>query len=329
MRDTFTWQQGSETKKEIDACIRWLSSLRMEDVKTVQNTQEYRDFLKSMENLHHVHNKSITFQSQNQDQKDEISDLNDLFARQCASFLQYGAADDLVLRVLEFLDCQSLVRLQRTCWRFRDLALRSAQRRTRSIAVQRQLIDVMQLLRAQEQLEGICTQPSNCHVRVPTLLLSRRVEVSNCGDPEYNGVYFCTGCNGNGFVFSKPRFPEQRVERQQTPGYGAVYDSTHVESEVAQSGQLLRCMIAKRFSNETLLWYCSKESVARQSQSMAVAGEVVQIFSFWSKLLVIGDASPDVCRYASQSSILERHQEGWQSLGTTRATQPPTVELFD
>jgi hypothetical protein len=26
---------------------------------------------------------------------------------------------------------------------------------------------------------------------------------------------------------------------------------------------------------------------------------------------------------------LERHQEGWQSLGTTRATQPPTVELFD
>lgn len=60
-------------------------------------------------------------------------------------------------------------------------------------------------------------------------------------------------------------------------------------------------------------------------------GEISQRFSFWAKLMVIGDASPDVCRYPSQTSILTRHSnaDGWQNLSTTRSIQPPVVELLD
>jgi len=58
---------------------------------------------------------------------------------------------------------------------------------------------------------------------------------------------------------------------------------------------------------------------------------VRQTFSFWSKLMVIGDASPNICRYPSQTSILQRHDDtgGWQNLSTTRTVQPPVVELLD
>ena len=63
------------------------------------------------------------------------------------------------------------------------------------------------------------------------------------------------------------------------------------------------------------------------------AGELEedQVFSFWVKLLVTGEASPDICRYPSQSSILGRdnRNEGWQSLSTTHDLEPPIVELMD
>ena len=235
------------------------------------------------------------------------------------NFLQHLTADDVILRVFEFLECQSLIRTAMTCSRFRQLANRSASQRTYGVANARQLNNVMQLLRAKEQIDGVGTGIHDSHVRVPILLLSRRVLVTDAGDPEYNGVYFCTGSNGNGFVFTKPRYPEQRVrtteagvryvQRPGTPAFdgagavpavngpeaaGGVVDGflppvnpvqrqfqqqRHVmgagvgnnpaqraavaaadaapaarfESEVAQPGQLLRCIIAKRFSNEVRL----------------------------------------------------------------------------
>jgi hypothetical protein len=134
----------------------------------------------------------------------------------------------------------------------------------------------MKLLRAKEHIDGIGHSLYNCHVRVPMLLLSRRILVTNAGDPEYNGVYFCTSSNGNGFVFTKPRSPEQRRVvsvgtilappppppvpvgegggflpaipfGQATQNIPTVNDDE--ESDI-YSGQLLRCVIAKRFSNE-------------------------------------------------------------------------------
>ena len=56
--------------------------------------------------------------------------------------------------------------------------------------------------------------------------------------------------------------------------------------------------------------------------------EIGQMFSFWAKLLVTGEASPDVCRYPSQTSILSRDGEpAWQSLNVQ--ITPPVVELLD
>lgn len=58
---------------------------------------------------------------------------------------------------------------------------------------------------------------------------------------------------------------------------------------------------------------------------------VEQIFSFWAKLMVNGDAPPEVCRYPSQTSVLCRSNanEGWKSLPATQSVARPIVELLD
>jgi hypothetical protein len=59
-------------------------------------------------------------------------------------------------------------------------------------------------------------------------------------------------------------------------------------------------------------------------------GSVKQMFSFWAKLMVIGEATPDICCYPSQTSILSRTGEhAWQSLSNSRTTTPPIVEIMD
>lgn len=284
------------------------------------------------------------------------------------NFLQHVTADDVILRVFEFLECHSLIRKALTSSRFQQLAYRSATQRTYNVANSRQLNSVMELLRAKEQIDGIGTGMHDSHVRVPILLLNRRVLVTNAGDPEINGIYFCTGSNGNGFVFTKPQLPEQRVRRRNEPilsnelpiivrewrvqranQQDELVNASHhqamnvevapgepipidqgptgrFESEVAQPGQLLRCIIAKRFSNETILWYLSKGVEATEARDGV---QKVEVFSYWAKLMVIEDTSPDICRYPSQSSILARLNEGWQGLYTTGSMRSPTIELLD
>ena len=134
------------------------------------------------------------------------------------SFLQHLAVDDVLLRIFEFIDCSSLIHTGETCDRFRQLTNRSAEQRTHRLVHGRLLRSAMKMLRAQEQIEGIGQREgTGPFVQIPILGLPRRVKVTNSGDPEYNGVYFCTGCNGNGFLFTKPRNPERRVlNRSQT-----------------------------------------------------------------------------------------------------------------
>ena len=58
--------------------------------------------------------------------------------------------------------------------------------------------------------------------------------------------------------------------------------------------------------------------------------EISQIFSFWAKLMVKDEASLDICRYPSLTSILSRNdQPAWQSLSSTITFNPPVVELLD
>lgn len=290
---------------------RWLSSIPRDDIIVLRETPEYHDFLRAFERLGDAHRRVISMNrstvsmdegNQPPGQVPRSFVAPDPFFSFTNNFMQHLTADDVILRVFEFLECHSLIRMALTCSRFRQLAYRSATQRTYDVANSRQLNSVMQLLRAKEQIDGVGNGMNDSHVRVPILLLSRRVLVTNSGDPEMNGVYFCTGSNGNGFVFTKPRFPEQRVQRNsvastdpdssqeqamQAPmqlrreqearipharggdanmGVAAggplpidqVPDS-RFESEVAQPGQLLRCSIAKRFSNEVsqrLGWEC-------------------------------------------------------------------------
>ena len=134
------------------------------------------------------------------------------------SFLQHLAVDDVLLRIFEFIDCSSLVRTGTTCHRFHELTTRSAEQRTQRLADGRLLRSAMKMLRAQEQIEGVGPrEEAGPFVPIPMLGLRRRVKVSGAGDPEYNGIYFCTGSNGNGFLFTKPRSPERRARVPNNP----------------------------------------------------------------------------------------------------------------
>eukprot|EP00934_Nitzschia_sp_Nitz4_P001636 Nitzschia sp. Nitz4//scaffold2_size372955//339088//340345//NITZ4_000473-RA/size372955-snap-gene-0.53-mRNA-1//1//CDS//3329546928//1636//frame0 len=367
-------QASMSLADQLERCGKWLNSIPRDDVLALRETPEYIEFLKAFDRLGDAHRRVISMNGSSMSMDMSVHPgghhfhhlprhrhlgVPDAVPPFPVNSLQQ-ITDDVLLRILEFLESQSLIRMSLTCSRFRQLAYLSASQRTYEVANARQLNSVMQLLRAKEQIDGLGFGMQDSHVRVPILLLSRRVLVTNAGDPEVNGIYFCTGSNGNGFVFTKPRTPECRVKRsydmfagppsplpastipfpREAPTgagdrAGAAMvggqlpvdqsPSSRLESEVAQPGQLLRCIIAKRFSNETILWYLSKEIETPTPTGM----QVTQEFSFWSKLMVIGDASPDICRYPSQSSILARHDEGWQALGRTRGTRPPTVELLD
>jgi len=277
---------------QLERCGRWLSSIPRDDVVILRQTPEYADFLRVFERLGHAHRKVISMNRspssiEAQSNLMLVHSLDHYLEPLSNSILQHLTADDVVLRVFEFLECQSLIRTAMSCSRFRHLARTSAIQRTHDVAHARQLNNVMQLLRAKEQIDGVGNGIHVSHVRVPILLLSRRVVITDAGDPEYNGVYFCTGSNGNGFIFTKPRFPERRVQRSAThaqreaarrmlpafPELGqainrvppadpraaaAAVEGAHAarfESEVAQPGQLLRCIIAKRFSNEVSILY--------------------------------------------------------------------------
>lgn len=334
------------SQDQMEQCGRWLLSVPRQDMGALQQTQEYNDFIQAFERLTSVHQNDVA-RSRNYLSIDEglavdttatgeIYDTSPIEHQQDSnfSFLQHMADDDIMIRTFEFLECQSLVKISMTCSRFRELTHRSAGQRTYDIAQARQLNNVLKLLRAKEQIDGIGTGIQDRHVRVPVLLLGRRVLITDSGDPEYNGVYFCTGSNGNGFIFTKPRFPERRIIRSQgqlriRENIANADQRGRLESEAAHPGQLLRCILAKRFSNETILWYMSKEVLSTENAAGVRAGSVTQTFSYWSKLMVVGEASPDICRYPSQTAILARHNEGWQTLTPTRATRTPTVELLD
>eukprot|EP00984_Skeletonema_dohrnii_P030039 scaffold21143_cov120-Skeletonema_dohrnii-CCMP3373.AAC.2 len=344
----------------LERCGHWLISIPRDDVAQLQNTAEYRDFLAAFDRLGVAHRRTVTetLMKQENDDMMQISKQH--------SFLQHLAVDDVLLRVFEFIDCSSLVRTGTSCHRFRELSTRSAEQRTHRLADGRLLRNPLKMLRAQEQIEGVgVREGTGPFVPIPMLGLRRRVKVSGAGDPEFNGTYFCTGSNGNGFLFTKPRAPERRagmngvvhhamglpeiaameeddggIEDAAIRGGGDDEDDNNVRANEIRDGdlevlfgdepnrsRLLRCVIAKRFSNETILWYMSKE------EQDSTTHEITHRYSYWAKLMVSGDASPDVCRYPSQTSVLSRNGDpAWQTLSNNEPNNepisPPIVELL-
>jgi len=324
----------------LEKCGRWLQSIPRADLVVLRQTSEFDDFLLAYERLVEAHRNLTICRS--------VIDVNHEFN---GSSFQQWIMDDIVLRVFEYLECFSLIQASLTCSRFRDLAIQSATQRTVDTAKSRNLEHIMQLLRAQEEIDGTGNNMiSDRPVRVPILGLRRRVLVTGAGDPDYNGIYHCTGSNGNGFVFTKPISCMTRVSANVrslldiSPELLGEVDAQAAQQrlqdrvlnwddeQVRRSGECLRCIITKRFSNETILWYMSKEieETSFESTTRLPTSQVSQVYSFWATLMSTGEASSDLCQYPSQSSILSRNGDpAWQPLVLNRTIEPPVVELLD
>jgi len=299
-----------------------------DDVLALQQSPEYNEFFHAFERLGHAHRRTII-------ENRTLNDDGETRPRDF-SFLQHSAVDDVVLRVFEFLECAALTRTSITCHRFRELAKRSAEQRTHGFVDTRVLGNSMKMMRAKEQIEGVVPNKGP-FVRVPILGLSRRVLVTEAGDDEYNGIYFCTEMNGNGFIFTKPRQVRSGSAEHNSNGMRNGLVSAERAGGgggggASSPGRVLRCVIAKRFSDQTILWYMSKE--VRISDTSVDRGppqtEQPEEFAYWATLMVIGEATLDVCRYPSQTSILSRNGEpAWQALSRMRSSNPPVVELLE
>jgi hypothetical protein len=225
---------------------------------SIHYTREYRDLISALKRLELVHRQMSPTGSDIKDHDTIHHFSNDI------SFLQYIATDDMIFRIFSFLNCRTIVNTMSTCTRLYDLSIRYATNYTTKMRIRRQLTSPMQLLQAYENILGdelsSSTLPTNTSwlnntpIPIPILLPNKPIRVTQCGDPEYNGMYYCTGCNGNGYVFTKPRYPMQRRSIDQndvaTNQYIDIADCNVPEIP----GQPLRCIIAKRYSNEV----CSK-----------------------------------------------------------------------
>jgi len=159
---------------------------------------------------------------------------------------QFLKADDVLIRIFEFLESKSLIQTSKVCSRFRVVSEQSAKQRTFRLARERQLTNAMQLLRVQEQLNGVAwgggddnvrTGKNMLHVRVPILLLGRVVVVRDAGDPEFNGTYSCTDCSSNGFVFTKPIQQSSRTKRNVSAGEGQDGQQNRTQAGILQERQ--------------------------------------------------------------------------------------------
>jgi hypothetical protein len=219
----------------------------------IRHTREYRDFVQALEQLELVHrNISSSW--------NDSPDATSWNHAPSISFLQYIATDDMIFRIFSFLESVSLLNAGTSCTRFRELANAHALEQSRPLVTRRQISSPMVLLKAYEQVmmgDSAFDNASSTEqipmgvVPIPTLLLPKCIRVRDCGDTDYNGIYYCTGCNGNGYVFTKPRHPiQQRPMVGDTDSTRRNDDWDTAECHGAESGEPLRCIIAKRFSEE-------------------------------------------------------------------------------
>jgi hypothetical protein len=220
---------------ELGQIGEWLLSFTDRDqIELLRYTREFSDFLDAASRLKRA--QRLITQNQN-----DASGAEDCLAYSKSSFLQNILSDEAVSCVLDCLESYSLTQIATTCTRLRDLVYQNAKSRCKQIERERQVTDVIHLLCAKEQMEGLYSNGTAPSVRIPMLLPGRKVLVTEAGDPEYNGVYFCTGCNGNGFVFTKPRYPlATRIARY----------SDREKEPTSCNAPYLNCIFARRFSGQ-------------------------------------------------------------------------------
>jgi hypothetical protein len=227
----------------------WILSLTDQDHELLQYAREYSDFIDAASRLKRARQHIV----QTWNIKNDASRAKDCLVCSKTSFLQNILSDEAVSYVLDYLESISLMRIATTCTRLRNLVYQNAKSRCKGIERERQQTDVIRLLCAKEQIEGFYSNflsnrdgmavptiilPS---VRIPILLPGRKVLVTEAGDSEFNGVYFCTGCNGNGFVFTKPRYPLQTRSARY---------SDRDKEQASCNSRNLNCIFARRFSGQ-------------------------------------------------------------------------------
>jgi len=139
--------------------------------------------------------------------------------------------DDFLHRIMGFLDAFTLARISCCCTRTRTLALRVTNGILDGYGSNQSVprdISVFTVLRSIEQERGLLLENSPL-VKCPFQGLSDRMSVSNATPASLNGVYYCSGIDSNGFLFTR-------------------FDG------------FTRYIFGKRFSESTLLWYLWQET---------------------------------------------------------------------
>lgn len=268
-----------------DDIYLWWQSLSDRDTNPLHHTREYTEFLKAASRLRRAHDQIVSSWRDLEHSAAGLDNATVLSPTVLTSTeespqksfeyqtsWQYGVGDEILLRVLTFLECADLSSVAITCTRFHRLVKKYTNQATSRMQQDHQLSTSLKLYRALEQIRGIAA-PSFCSVPIPTLLLPQRIVVTESGDSDYNGIYFCTGCNANGYVFSKPwsrplSAPKQAPSLRTSPTFingqnprVLVEEEDHSAWDTAESsrtvktGQRLRCVIARRFSHEVCTVY--------------------------------------------------------------------------
>ena len=173
---------------------QWLGSISEHDAELLQLQPEYEEFLTVMRRLEQTH----------------ITMLNSVGTSPTTTgavwmtcppvfLLQHS----LLLRIYDFLECRDLVHSSVVCRRMYRLSHETARIRSRHTTA-RTLPTDLQQVRLHEQWHGRACTREYAVVPRPFLLLPKRVLVTQCGDPDLNGVYLCTAACGNGFCFTQP-----------------------------------------------------------------------------------------------------------------------------
>jgi hypothetical protein len=170
-------EQVIQQSDPFDRAVALMQSISVADANIMKQTREYQDFLKAAEQLGTAL-RQISQWNTSTDGVVEGCAAGTTKHYLCVSFLQHTATDDVITRIFDFLECRDLIHTKMTCSRFQELAERNAEERTRVLASGRQLATSMQLLRAQEQIEGIGgIGITDKHVPIPSLLLRFSNEV--------------------------------------------------------------------------------------------------------------------------------------------------------
>ena len=174
----------------LDQAAQFLLSIPAEEAVLLKQTREFHSFLRSLERLKQAHQRItpspspphnnnkmllVCFQTTTAVPQQWTNGSHTSLQRTPPtppassmmvetapfdekSFLQTDASDDVLHRIMDYLESCDLVRAGTTCRRYHHLIHRHVERKCPPKMRQRQLSNTMQLLRCAEQMDGVAAQ---------------------------------------------------------------------------------------------------------------------------------------------------------------------------